>query len=83
MTVETQPDLDRLRRRATAKMIHVKTALIERSASWREWQSIAHQLTSMGFRDVDHPYQTEHELTMIDWFLATWLDLLGLTDGII
>jgi hypothetical protein len=37
----------------------------------------------MGFRDIDHPEQTEHELEVMEWFLTQWLDLLPVTDGIL
>jgi hypothetical protein len=83
MTTADTPHLDRLRRRAHVKALRVHTRLIDRSTPWRDWQSLANQLTAMGWHDIDSPEQTEHELEILDWFLSLWLEQLETTDGII
>lgn len=55
MTAQAQPQLARLRRQAHAKTVTVMSRLIGRPTPWRDWASIADQLKSMGFLDVDDP----------------------------
>jgi hypothetical protein len=83
MTADTQ-QLARLRRRAQTKAITVNTRLIgRRPTPWRDWEPISRQLCALGFRDVDHPDQTVHELEVMIWFLNQWLEMLPVTEGII